>query len=70
MNSISDYLENEGYHVETVSTFAEATEKVNLYSYECILVDIGLPDGNGLDVISELKKSRKLSGVIIISAKV
>ncbi len=69
LNSISDYLENEGYHVETVSTFAEATEKINLYSYECILVDIGLPDGNGLDVISELKKSRKLSGVIIISAK-
>lgn len=69
LNSISGYLENEGYHVEAVSTFKEAIEKINLYSYDCILVDIGLPDGSGFDVISELKKNRILSGVIIISAR-
>lgn len=69
LNSISGYLENEGYHVEGVSTFKEASEKINLYSYDCILVDIGLPDGSGFDVISELKKNRILSGVIIISAR-
>lgn len=69
LNSISGYLENEGYHVEGVSTFKEASEKINLYSYDCILVDIGLPDGSGFDVIAELKKNRILSGVIIISAR-
>lgn len=69
LNSISGYLENEGYHVEGVSTFKEASEKINLYSYDCILVDIGLPDGSGFDVIYELKKNRILSGVIIISAR-
>ena len=54
---------------ETVSTLDEAMEKVNLYSYDCIVVDIGLPDGSGLDVIRSLKENGAETGIIIISAK-
>lgn len=67
--SIEKYLSQEGYHCESVHSYDQAQEKINLYSYDCILVDIMLPDGTGLDVIRELKNLKSLSGVIIISAK-
>ena len=63
------YLEKERYVVETAKTKSEAQEKIALYDYECILLDIMLPDGNGLTVLQELKKLHKQENVIIISAK-
>ncbi len=54
--SIEQYLLAENYLCETVSTFREAIEKVGLYEYDCILLDITLPDGNGLKILEELKK--------------
>lgn len=67
--AISNFLEREGYICERVGSVNDAKEKVALYNYDCILVDIGLPDGNGLDVIEEVKKFKQKAGVIIISAK-
>lgn len=67
--SIKQFLHQEGYLVESVSDFIKAKEKVNVYEYDCILVDITLPHGNGLDIIRELKKSNSKTGIIIISAK-
>ena len=67
--SIITYLEKEGYRCEQAGTIEMGTEKVNLYEYDCMLVDIGLPDGNGLTLVSELKKSHPETGIIIISAK-
>lgn len=46
-----------------------ALEKINQYEYDCILLDLMLPDGNGLDILKELKLLNKNEGVIIISAK-
>ena len=66
---IVEYLHTEGYIVETATTFKEADEKSYVYEYDCLLVDIGLPDGNGLDIIKNLKQRRGGAGVIIISAK-
>ncbi len=63
------FLEKERYVVETAATFRDALEKVSIYDYECILLDIMLPDGNGLALLQELKKLRKQENVIIISAK-
>ena len=63
------FLEKERYVVETAATFCEALEKLSLYDYECILLDIMLPDGDGLTLLRELKKLRKQENVIIISAK-
>jgi DNA-binding response OmpR family regulator len=68
-DSIKKYLDAGDYHCEVASTFDQAEEKINLYTYDCILVDITLPDGNGLDIIRELKVNRINSGIIIISAR-
>ncbi len=62
-------LQSEGYRLETAADASSALMKIGLYDYDCILLDIMLPDGNGLDVLRELKSQRKKAGVIIISAK-
>lgn len=67
--SIVQYLRQESYVCEVAHTIKEANEKILLFEYDCILVDISLPDGNGLTLVKALKKTNKLDGVIIISAK-
>lgn len=67
--SIAEYLSGENYLCEFASTFNEAKNKIEVFNYDCILLDITLPDGNGLKILEELKKENKQDGVIIISAK-
>lgn len=67
--SMVQYLSEEKYLCEVANTFAEATDKIEQFSYDCILLDISLPDGNGLRLLEELKSQGKQDGVIIISAK-
>jgi len=67
--TIISFLEGESYHCEQAGSLELGSEKVSLYEYDCLLVDIGLPDGNGLSLIRKLKKSHPETGIIIISAK-
>jgi DNA-binding response OmpR family regulator len=67
--SIAFYLRQEKFNCEAVLNYSDAVEKINLYNYDVVVVDITLPDGNGLELIKELKKNRSDSGIIIISAK-
>lgn len=67
--SIKQYLHQEGYIVESASDFIKASEKTADYVYDCILVDITLPNGSGLDIIKQLKQDNSKAGIIIISAK-
>lgn len=67
--SMDAYLQSEGYLCEIAPDFTTAEEKIGLYAYDCILIDISLPDGSGLDLVEILKKSKSRSGIIIISAK-
>lgn len=67
--SIAEYLSGENYLCEFASTFNEAKNKIEVFNYDCILLDITLPDGNGLKILEDLKKDNKQDGVIIISAK-
>jgi DNA-binding response OmpR family regulator len=67
--SITDYLQNENYLCEAVFNFEQAIEKINLYHYDCIIVDINLPDGSGLNLIRALKENKSETGIIIISAR-
>ncbi len=62
-------LSKELYVVETAGDYDSAAEKLALYQYDCILLDIGLPGGNGLDLLKEFKKEHTGSAVIIVSAK-
>ena len=68
-DAIVEYLTSEGYGCETALNFWAADEKVSMYDYDCVLVDISLPDGSGFGVIEELKKRKSEAGIIIISAK-
>ena len=62
-------LEKERYVVETAADYSSARTKVFVYEYDCVLLDIMLPDGNGLDLLRELAARGKRGNVIIISAK-
>lgn len=66
--SIEDYLKK-NYQTEIAHNFESAQEKVLNYNYDCILLDISLPDGNGLNILKLLKQENKSDGVIIVSAK-
>ncbi len=67
--SIVAYLKQENYLCEIAPDFKTAMDKTESFDYDCILLDISLPDGNGLTVLKELKANKKTDGVIIISAK-
>ena len=67
--SIVAYLSSENYVCEQAFTYAEALEKVGLYDYDCVLLDLMLPGGNGLDILREIRKRQNPVGVIIVSAK-
>lgn len=67
--SIAEYLSEENYLCEFASTFTVAMDKIQGFQYDCIVLDIMLPDGNGLRILEELKKQNKQDGVIIVSAK-
>jgi DNA-binding response OmpR family regulator len=69
VKSIARYLQQEGYLCEIAKSVTEAQEKVELFEYDCILLDISLPDGNGLEVLKKLKKLNKSDAVIIITAR-
>ena len=67
--SIVTFLSSEKYLCEQAFTFNDAIEKIRLYEYDCILLDLMLPGGNGLDILREIKRQNNPAGVIIVSAK-
>jgi len=67
--TIVSFLVEEGYCCEQACNKEQGSDKLNLYEYDCILIDVGLPDGNGLSLIKEIKKVHPGTGIIIISAK-
>lgn len=67
--SIVEYLSEAKYLCEVAASFTEAMNKIEVFNYDCILLDITLPDGNGLKILEELSKENKQDGVIIISAR-
>jgi len=66
---IADYLSSVGYLCEFAATFSLAIEKIEMYNYDCILLDLMLPGGSGLSILEKLKASKKQDGIIIVSAK-
>ncbi len=67
--NIANYLSKEDYRCEQAYTFEDAIEKVTLYDYDCILLDLMLPGGNGLDILQVIKQKTNPTGVVIVSAK-
>ena len=67
--SITDYLKMEGHVCEVALNFNQGITKTADNRYDCIILDIGLPDGNGLNIIKELKANKISDGILILSAK-
>lgn len=67
--NITDYLAREGYVCELASNYSSAIDKLSGFQYDCIVLDILLPDGNGLEILKHIKAIKINSGVLIISAK-
>jgi len=68
-HSVVAFLRQAGYIVESAMSFRQALEKIEDYTYDCIVLDIMLPGGSGLELLRILKEDRKDDGVIIVSAK-
>lgn len=68
-DSIVLYLSSENYLCEQAFTYADALEKVNVYDYDCVLLDLMLPGGDGLDILRDIRRRHNPAGVIIVSAK-
>ncbi|TSJ43999.1 response regulator transcription factor [Mucilaginibacter corticis] len=68
-DSIRDYFTAAGNICETAGDYPSALQKINLYRYDCIILDITLPNGNGLDILQEIKRIRYPDGVLIVSAR-
>lgn len=69
LNSMTDFLQRESFICETAANYEEGLEKINLYDYDCIILDITLPGGSGLKLLQNLRNRNKQEGVVIISAK-
>ncbi len=69
LEEINTYLKKENYICEITSNYNDALEKIQLYHYDIVVVDITLPGGSGLSLIEQLKNLNTDSGILIISAK-
>lgn len=67
--SIQKYLTGKDFVCEWVDNAKAAIDKISIYEYDCILLDLMLPDGNGFEILTEIKNQNKAEGIIIISAK-
>lgn len=67
--ALTEHLTQEGYRCEQAATFAAAHEKIKLYEYDAVLLDLTLPDGAGLDVLRALKADRARAAVLILTAR-
>ena len=68
-DSIVTYLKSEKYLCEQAFDYNEALEKVRGYDYDCVLLDLMLPGGSGLDILRDIKRRNNPAGVIIVAAK-
>lgn len=66
---MQSFLEKEQYMIETAIDYASGLAKLANYHYDCILLDVMLPGGTGMQLLSALRRLGKDDSVIIISAK-
>ena len=66
--ALSDYLCQEGFQVETAKTGAAALQKSAASSYDAVVLDVGLPDRDGLEVLNDLSRTHPQLPVILLTA--
>ena len=66
---IHDFLQSEHHVLDEVSTKKAASENLAVNSYDFVLLDLGLPDGDGLDLLQEVNRYQENASVIILTAR-
>src|SRR5258708_35679525 len=69
LESIIQFFTQEKFVCETAGSFNEGIRKIEDFQYDCIILDINLPGGSGLQLLKYLREDKKKDGVIIISAR-
>jgi len=69
LKDLGEFVAREGFLYELAPDYSTAEEKIMLYDYDCVILDINLPDGNGYDILEKLRQQEKLDGVLILSAR-
>lgn len=69
LEAIIESLAAENFLCETADNFPVAHEKIGMYDYDLLVVDINLPGGSGLDLIRNIKRQKPSTGIIVISAR-
>jgi DNA-binding response OmpR family regulator len=69
IQSITEYLSNSAVNCQVAQTYAEAVRKTAASKFDCVVIDIGLPDGSGIELLQHLRKKNYDAGIIIISAR-
>lgn len=69
LQSILEYFRQEEFSCRGVTTYRDAIDLLDSHSFACVILDINLPDGNGLRLLQYLRKQKKNDGVVIISAR-
>ncbi|MBD0403305.1 response regulator transcription factor [Flammeovirga sp. EKP202] len=68
-NDVSAALKDQKINIEHVDTLIQAKEKIGVYEYDILVVDLGLPDGNGLEIVKLIKQVDPNTGVLIVTAR-
>ncbi len=63
------FLTESGFVVEHASRYRTASEKIHEYEYDLVILDLGLPDGNGLDLIRDIKSTAQRTNILILTAR-
>ncbi|MBX3239885.1 MAG: response regulator transcription factor [Chitinophagaceae bacterium] len=66
---ISAYLTERGFNCEAASTYEKAERNISLFDYDIVILDITLPGGNGIELLKKMKREKKDTGIVIISAR-
>lgn len=69
LEDLGEFVAREGFLYELAPDYTTAVEKIMLYDYDCVILDINLPDGSGFDILEKLRQHQKLDGVLILSAR-
>jgi len=68
-NLMLKYFKREGYHCEVAASFKEGLKKLISYEYDCVIVDLNLPGGDGMELVHSIRRDDNQTGVIITSAR-
>ena len=66
LNDLGEFVAREGFLYDLAQDYSTAVEKIMLYDYDCVILDINLPDGSGFDILHKLQQYQKLDGVLIL----